>query len=149
MHRNEASVEIAASPEAVHARLTRPEERLRWVTGLVESEETAPGRFREVVADHGVRTEVAVETIRDEPLAVEARMSNRHLDATVRNRLDPTAAGTRITVTVESSYRGMFARAAGGLVTRHAQRSLEQSLERLKELVESESRHGPEEPNSS
>jgi carbon monoxide dehydrogenase subunit G len=136
VHRAEASVEIAAPPAAVHERLVRPEERLRWVAGLVESEETAPGRFREVVADHGVRTEVEVETVRDEPLAVEAWMTNRHLDATVRNHLEPTATGTRLTVTVESSYRGLLARAAGGLVTRHAQRSLEESLERLKSLIE-------------
>ena len=139
MHRSEASVEIAAPAEAVRARLVSPEERLRWVTGLVESEETSPGRFREVVADHGVRTEVEVETVRDEPLAVEARMWNRHLDASVRNRLEPAPSGTRLTVTVESEYRGLLARAAAGLVTRHAKRSLEQSLERLKELVESES----------
>jgi carbon monoxide dehydrogenase subunit G len=136
VHRTEASVEIAAPPEAVHPLLVRPEERLRWVQGLVESEETAPGRFREVVADHGMRTEVEVETVRDEPLAVDARMTNRHLDATVRNRLEPIDGGTRLTVTVESEYRGFVARAAAGLVTRQAQRSLEQSIGNLKRLVE-------------
>jgi carbon monoxide dehydrogenase subunit G len=139
VHRNEVSIEISAPPDAVHARLVRPEERLRWVAGLVESEETAPSRFREVVADHGVRTEVVVETVRDEPLAVDARMTNRHLEATVRNRLEPTEAGTRLTVTVESEYRGFLARAAGGLVTRHAQSSLERSVQSLKRLVEDDS----------
>ena len=140
MHRNQAAVDIAAPPEAVHARLVRPEERVRWVEGLVESEETAPGRFREVVSDHGMRTEVTVETTRDEPLAVDARMTNRHLEATVSNRLEPSADGTatRLTVIVESRYRGLLARAASGLVTRHAQASLEKSVQRLKELVESE-----------
>ena len=140
MHRNQAAVDIAAPPEAVHARLVRPEERVRWVEGLVESEETAPGRFREVVSDHGMRTEVTVETTRDEALAVDARMPNRHLEATVSNRLEPSADGTatRLTVIVESRYRGLLARAASGLVTRHAQASLEKSVQRLKELVESE-----------
>jgi carbon monoxide dehydrogenase subunit G len=139
VHTNEAAVEIAAPPEAVHLRLVRPEDRLRWVAGLVESEETAPGRFREVVSDHGVRQEVEVETVRDEPLAVDARMTNRHLRATVRNRLEPTDTGTRLTVTVESEYRGFLARAAGGLVTRHAQSSLERSVQNLKRLVEEDS----------
>ncbi len=136
MHRSEASVEIAAPPEAVHQCLVRPEERVRWVQGLVESVETAPGRFREVVSDHGMRTEVEVETVRDEPLAVEARMTNRHLAATVRNRLEPIGDGTRLTVTVESEYRGFLARAAAGVVTRHAQSSLERSVRNLKALVE-------------
>jgi carbon monoxide dehydrogenase subunit G len=138
MHRHEASVEIAAPPDAVHPRLVQPEERVRWVAGLVESEETAPGRFREVVSDHGVRTEVVVETVLDEPLAVDARMTNRHLDATVRNRLEPTDEGTRLTVTVESEYRGFLARAAGAVVTRHAQTSLERSVQNLKRPVEEE-----------
>jgi carbon monoxide dehydrogenase subunit G len=138
VHRNEASVEIAAPPEAVHERLVRPEERVRWVEGLVESRETAPGRFHEVVSDHGLRTEVEVETVREEPLAVDARMSNRHLRATVNNRLEPTDAGTRLTVIVESEYRGLLARAAAAVVTRHAQHSLERSVQNLKRLVENE-----------
>jgi carbon monoxide dehydrogenase subunit G len=139
VHRTEASIEIAAPPEAVYRLLARPEERLRWVQGLVESEETEPGRFREVVSDHGVRTSVDVETVRAEPPhALDARMTNRHLDATVRNRLEATPDGTRLTVTVESAYRGVLARAAAGLVTRHAQTSLEQSVENLRSLAESD-----------
>jgi carbon monoxide dehydrogenase subunit G len=58
---------------------------------------------------------------------------------TVRNRLEPTEIGTRFTVTVETEYRGLLARAASGLVSRHAQRSLEQSVANLKRLVEEES----------
>ena len=138
MQRNEASVEIAAPREDLRRWLLTPERRLRWVTGLVESEETSPGHFREVVADHGVRTEVQVETVRDELHAVDARMTNRHLEATVQNRLDETSTGTLLTVTVESSYRGVLARTAGRLVTRHAQRSLERSLETLKQLIENQ-----------
>ena len=137
MHRTEASVEIAAPPEDVYPLLARPEERLRWVQGLVESEETAPGRFHEVVSDHGVRTAVDVETVHDDPPnALDARMTNRHLEATVRNRLEATPTGTRLTVTVQSAYRGLLARAAAGLVNRHAQTSLEQSVENLRRLAE-------------
>ena len=137
MHRTEASVEIAVPPEAVYPLLARPEERLRWVQGLVESEETSPGRFHEVVSDHGVRTAVDVETVHaDPPHALDARMTNRHVDATVRNRLEAIPEGTRLTVTVESAYRGLLARAAAGLVSRHAQTSLTQSVENLKRLAE-------------
>jgi carbon monoxide dehydrogenase subunit G len=137
VQRNEASVEIDAPPEAVYARILDPADRVRWVQGLVESEETAPGRFREVVSDHGMRTTVEVETVRDEPpLAADARMTNRQIRATVRNRLEPTESGTRLTVTIETEYRGLLARAASGLVSRHAQKNLEHSVENLKRLVE-------------
>jgi carbon monoxide dehydrogenase subunit G len=141
MQRTEAAVEIAAPPEAVYERLISPQQRLRWVAGLVESEEVEPGRFREVVSDHGVRTEVDVATVREEPpVAVDALMTNRHLEATVTNRIEPTETGARLTVTVESRYRGLLARAAAGLVTRHAQTSLQRSVENLKRLVETEQR---------
>jgi len=80
---------------------------------------------------------VEVETVRDEPpLAADARMTNRQIRATVRNRLEPTESGTRLTVTIETEYRGLLARAASGLVSRHAQKNLEQSVENLKRLVE-------------
>ena len=137
MHRNEASIEIAAPPEAVFARIVSPEERVRWVSGLVSSEETEAGAYREVVEDHGLRLELDVLTERSEaPTAVDARMTGRGLRATVTNRLEPTAGGTRLTVRVESEYGGL-ARFAAPLVTRHAQGNLESSLARLKQLVES------------
>jgi carbon monoxide dehydrogenase subunit G len=139
VHHNEASVEIAAPPEEVYARIVDPVERLQWVQGLVKSEETGPGRYRETVSDHGVHSTVVVETVSSEPPhAVDAHMSNRHIRATVRNRLEPIETGTRLTVTIETEYRGLLARAASGLVARHAQHSLEHSVENLKRLVESD-----------
>ena len=138
-HRNEASVEIEAPPEQVFPWLAEPERRLQWVHGLEVSERTEEGRFREVVGDHGIRTEVDVATtVSDPPARLEARMRGRGLEASVRNRLEPTASGTRLNVTVESEYRGLLARVAAPLVTRHAQSALERSLERLKQLVEAE-----------
>lgn len=137
MHRSEASVELAAPPEAVFAWLVDPALRLRWVEGLVESVETAPGRFRELVEQHGLRARLEVETVRSEPpLLVEAHMTGRGLEATVRNELEPTPSGTRLAVTVETSYRGLAARLAAPVVSRHAEASLERSLARLEELVE-------------
>ena len=138
-HRNEASIEIAAAPEDVFPWIAEPARRLEWVHGLEVSEQTEEGRFREVVADHGIRTEVDVATTVSEPPGrLEARMRGRGLEASIRNRLEPTEGGTRLTVTVESEYRGLMARIAGPVVTRHAQGALERSLERLRQLVEAE-----------
>lgn len=137
MHRAEASIEIAAPPETVFGWLLDPEHRLRWVEGLVESEEAGPGRFHEVVEQHGIRARMEVETARSEPpRLVEAHMTGRGVEATVRNRLEPTPPGTRLTVTVETAYHGLAARLAAPLVSRHADAALERSLSRLRELVE-------------
>jgi len=136
MHRNEASIEIAAPPGEVFARIVSPGARVRWVAGLVASEETGDGAYREVVQDHGLRLELEVETVRSEPpTALDARMTGRGLRASVSNRLAETPTGTRLTVTVESEYGGL-ARFAAPVVTRHAQGNLETSLARLKALVE-------------
>jgi carbon monoxide dehydrogenase subunit G len=137
VHRTEASVEIAARPEAVFARIVDPAERLRWVKGLVESEPTGGSGYREVVEDHGLRLEMDVETIRAEPpLALDGHMTGRGFEATVRNQLEETDGGTRLTVTVDTEYKGLAARLAAPVVTRHAQASLEASLATLKQISE-------------
>ena len=143
MHRNEASIEIAAPPEHVFPHIVSPEQRVLWVAGLASSEETADGAYREVVDDHGLRLELAVETVRsDPPGALDARMTGRGLRASVTNRLEATQVGTRLTVVVESEYGGL-ARFVAPVVTRHAQGNLERSLSRLKALVEDGDAGGP------
>jgi carbon monoxide dehydrogenase subunit G len=151
--RNEASVELAAPPEAVFPLIVDPAERLRWIDGLVEAEETGPGSYREAIEQHGIRVETRVRTIRSEPPGlVEARVEGRGIEATIRNVLEPTGdGGTRLTVTVETRYRGLAARLVAPVVGRRAQASLERSLARLEQLVESETtgaEHAPQEPEA-
>ena len=138
--RNEASVELAAPPAAVFPLIVDPAERLRWIDGLVEAEETGPGSFREAIEQHGIRVETRVRTIRSEPPdLVEARVEGRGIEATVHNLLEPNGdGGTRLTVTVDTRYRGLAARLVAPVIGRRAQASLERSLATLKQLVESE-----------
>jgi carbon monoxide dehydrogenase subunit G len=136
--RNEASIELAAPPEIVFPLIVEPAERLRWIDGLVEAEETGPGAFREAIEQHGIRVETRVRTVRSEPPAlVEARVEGRGIEATVRNILEPNGdGGTRLTVTVETRYRGLAARLVAPVIGRRAQASLERSLATLKQLLE-------------
>jgi carbon monoxide dehydrogenase subunit G len=151
--RNEASVELAAPPEEVFPLIVDPTARLRWIDGLVEAEATGPGSFREAIEQHGIRVETRVRTIRSEPpRLVEARVEGRGIEATVRNVLEPTGDdGTRLTVTVETRYRGLAARLVAPVIGRRAQASLERSLATLRQLVESEParpQNAPEEPEA-
>ena len=135
--RNEASVELAAPREAVFPLIVDPVERLRWIDGLVEAEETGPGSFREAIEQHGIRVETRVRTVRSEPPGlVEARVEGRGIEATVLNVLEPTAdGGTRLTVTVDTGYRGLAARLVAPVIGRRAQASLERSLENLRRIA--------------
>jgi carbon monoxide dehydrogenase subunit G len=134
---NEAEVELAAPAEEVFPLIAEPEGRLRWIDGLVEAEATGPGSFREVIEQHGLRVETRVRTLRSEPPhLVEAAVSGRGIEATVLNVLEPTGGGTRLTVSVETRYRGLAGRLAAPLIGRQAQASLERSLARLQALLE-------------
>lgn len=151
--RNEASVELAAPPEEVFPLIVDPAARLRWIDGLVEAEATGPDSFREAIEQHGIRVETSVRTVRSEPpTLVEARVDGRGIEATVRNVLEPDGdGGTRLTVTVDTRYRGLAARLVAPVIGRRAQASLERSLATLKELVESETaatQDAPEEPEA-
>jgi len=139
-HRNHATIEIARPPEDVFPWLVEPEKRLRWVQGLESSQAAGENRYREVFADHGLRTEVDVEVRRIEPPhAVDIHIvSAKQFEAEGRTRATPTDAGTRVESTLETQYKGFVARAAAPVITRHAQTSLERSLARLKELVEAD-----------
>lgn len=136
--RNQASVELAAPPAEIFPLIVDPAARLRWIDGLVEAEETGPGAFREAIEQHGIRVETRVRTVRSEPPGlVEARVEGRGIEATVLNVLEPAAdGGTRLTVTVDTRYRGLAARLVAPVIGRRAQASLERSLAALKQLVE-------------
>ena len=137
-HRNSASIEIARPPEDVFPWLVEPEKRLEWVQGLESSEPAGDGRYREVFADHGLRTHVEVEVRKLEPpSAVDIHIvCAKQFEAEGRTRVTRTDEGSRVESTLETSYKSFLARAAAPVVTRHAQQSLERSLQRLKELVE-------------
>lgn len=144
MHRNEASIEIAAAPAEVFRWLAASERRCEWMGALTESEPLTEGspevgsRFRDVFEDLGRRVELEAEIVEIEPpRAMTVHLDSRVFDATSSQRLEELEGGrTRLTAVIETEYKQRAARLAAPVVTRHAQRRLEQDLARLKELVE-------------
>lgn len=136
-HRSHASIEIAQPPDVVFPWLCEPEKRLQWVQGLEASVQTGDGRYREVFAAQGIRTEVDVEVRKLEPpTAVDIHLNAKQFEADGRTRAVATDTGTRVESTLEASYRGFMAKAAAPMITRQAQTALERSLVKLKQLVE-------------
>ena len=144
MHRNEASIEIAAAPAEVFPWLAASERRCEWMGALTESEPLTEGspevgsRFRDVFEDLGRRVELEAEIVELEPPhALTVHLDSRVFEATSSQRLEELEGGrTRLTAVIETEYKQRAARLAAPVVTRHAQRRLEQDLARLKELVE-------------
>jgi uncharacterized protein YndB with AHSA1/START domain len=138
MARTEATIEIDRPREQVFPWLVDPEKRLRWVRGLVASEPIGDGRYREVMEAGGRRVEVTSTVERlDEPHAVDVAMRGSGVTARAESRLVERDGGTRVTSSLELQLGGLL-RFASGIAARQAQHSLEQSLERLKRLVEDE-----------
>ena len=137
MARSEASVEIARPAGDVFPWLLDTEKRLQWVSGLVSSAPLGDGRFRETMEQAGRRVDVTSSVVAlEEPLRLEVRSEGRGVSARLEHRLDPSGEGTRLTSSLELKLGGLL-RLAGGVAAVQAQRSLERSLARLKELLES------------
>jgi carbon monoxide dehydrogenase subunit G len=110
---------------------------------LVESEPLTEGppaegsRYRDVFEDHGRRLELEAELVEvDPPRSLVVDLVADAFEATISQHLEEEQAGTRLTTTIETTYTGLAARLLAGLVSRHAQKQLEEDLDRLKELVE-------------
>jgi uncharacterized protein YndB with AHSA1/START domain len=138
--RGEATIEIDRPRAEVFPWLVDPDKRLRWVRGLARSEPLGDGRYREVMEAGGRRVEVTSTVERlDEPEAVDVAMKGSGVTARAESRLAERDGGARthVTSSIELHLGGLL-RFASGVAARQAQHSLEQSLARLKELVEAE-----------
>ena len=136
MARSEASIEIDRPAAEIFPWLVEPEKRLRWVTGLRSSEPIDGTSYREVMEEHGHRFEGTARVLREEPPhALDVEMRGRGFTARAESRLTEQNGRTRLTSSFDLTLAGVF-RFAGGLVGRQAQRSLERSLARLKEVLE-------------
>jgi uncharacterized protein YndB with AHSA1/START domain len=141
VHRTEHSVEIDAPAERVFPYLAEPELMRTWIGGLVEFRPIDDGpalgsRAIQVVELAGKKWDVESELTRYEPpRELEARLvASNAFESVARYRLEETAAGTRVTTTMESEYR--VTRLLRGLIARKAQSKLESDLARLKQVVE-------------
>jgi uncharacterized protein YndB with AHSA1/START domain len=146
MARSEATIEIDRSRAQVFPWLVEPEKRLRWVRGLSVSEPLGDGRYREVMDAGGRRIEVTSTVERlDPPHAVDVAMRGSGVTARAESRLEERNGGTLVTSALELRLGGLL-RFASGVAARQAQHSLEQSLLRLKQLVEAGEPAEPAEP---
>ena len=148
MAHSEASTEIDRPAADVFPWLLDPEKRLRWVTGLRSSERIDETTFREVVHQAGQQVEARATVLRQEPPhALDVTMTGRGFEARTEHRLTEHEGRTRLTSSFDVKLGGL-GRFAGGIVARQTQRSLEQSLARLKDLLEAPGTdHAEEEPD--
>ena len=136
MSHSRASIEIARPAADVFPWLLEPEKRVLWVSGLVSSEPLGEGGYREVVEQAGLHVVVTATVERaDEPHALDVRMRGRGVTARAESRLEERDGITQLTSSLDLRLGGL-ARLAGGVASRQTQRSLEQSLARLKALLE-------------
>ncbi len=146
MHRNEHTVEIDRPPADVFPHLIASDQRLAWMGALTESEQVTEGeprlgtRFRDVFEDHGQRIEIDAEVVEWKPNErLATRLRGSAFEATARQNLVEVDGRTRLVTTIDTEYKSRVARLMAGVVTRHAQRRLEEDLVRLKAIVERES----------
>ena len=143
MHRNEHTIEIDRPPADVFPHLVEGERRLAWMAALRESTQVSSGevghgaRFRDVFEDRGHRVEIDAEVVEWEPPErLATRLRSSAFVGTARQRLESRNGGTRLTTTIETDYTSRMARLMAGVITRHAQKQLEDDLVRLKRIVE-------------
>ena len=145
MHRNEHAVEIEAPREDVFRWLTEPELMQQWIDGLLEFEPRDPGpalgsRSRQVMRIKGRNFELDSEiTAFEPPEGLDVRIDHKGFESTSRYRVEESDGVSRVTATIETSYKLFANRLLAGLVTREAQKKLVGDLARLMELVEAES----------
>jgi uncharacterized protein YndB with AHSA1/START domain len=146
VHRNEHTVEIDRPPADVFPHLIASEQRLAWMGALTESAQVTEGepqlgtRFRDVFEDHGQRIEIDAEVVEWKPNErLATRLRGSAFEATARQNLEEIDGRTRLVTTIDTEYKSRIARLMAGVVTRHAQRRLEEDLVRLKQIVERES----------
>ena len=142
VHRNEHWSRSWRRASIVFTWPARPEERLRWMGALIESEpldDKPPAlgsRFRDVFQDHGQRIELEAELVAFEPpqaLAVRLVADASRRRAALGSRKPPWNAAHRHD---RDDLQGFRRSGSWRRSSRQAQKQLEADLDRLKELVE-------------
>jgi carbon monoxide dehydrogenase subunit G len=129
----ELTIEIARTPEDVFSYLTDVSNLPAWQKG-VKSAELRDGRIEESRSLLGRELTTTLEIVaQEEPRLFTLRVLEGPVPFTVRHELEPTSAGTRLTVTADGEVPGF----AAGLLTRGAERQFRKDFERLKEILES------------
>lgn len=138
MPRFSETVEISAPAETVWAVLGRPEE---WFEGYVETQSRSrgypnPHTHNYYVFKTRMKEDVQARVTQSEPPNVfEEDQTGKTFSRRVRYRLEPTDAGTRLTVDDEIEFKGM-AKLAAPIAVRDVKNRWPRSLERLRGAAE-------------
>ena len=132
-------VEIPLPPEDVFPWLLEEDKVPRW-TGNLESysQNGTLGRgatVRQVLEISGRRIDVELEiTGYDPPHGAETRFSTNGIEVVNAYALEATAAGTRLTQSVDAKPSGLTARMLVPVIQPRLEQKLTEDLERLREL---------------
>jgi uncharacterized protein YndB with AHSA1/START domain len=147
MATNEYSVTIGRPAAQVFPHLVAGERRMRWMGALKESKQVTDGqpgkgtRFDDVFEEAGQRFEVEAEiTDIRPPELLKLDLNGSAFESRVVHQLVENDGSTTLTTTITTEYLSALARLMSGVVTGHAQKQLEEDLERLKVQLETPSR---------
>jgi carbon monoxide dehydrogenase subunit G len=130
--RAELTIEIARAPEDVFAYLTDVSNLPTWQAGVKSATET-DGRVEESRSIFGREMHTTLEIVdREPPRLFTLRALDSPFPFTVRHELEPSSAGTQLTVTAEGDVPGL----AAGFFERRAEKQFRRDFERLKEILE-------------
>jgi uncharacterized protein YndB with AHSA1/START domain len=140
---NEYQVEIERPAAQVFPHLVASERRMRWMGALKESKQVTDGqpgegtRFDDVFEEAGQRFEVEAEIVElRAPELIKLELKGSAFESVVTQTLAESDGTTLLTTRIETEYHSALARLMSGVVTGHAQKQLEEDLERLKSLLE-------------
>jgi len=133
--RAELSVEIARTPEEVFDYLTDVSNLPKWQSG-VHSAERDGSQIHESRHLLGRELQTTLEIEAEErPRLFTIRAVASPVPFSVRHELEPSAAGTRLTVVGEGDA-GLLPGFAAGIMARRAEKQFRKDFERLKRLLE-------------
>jgi carbon monoxide dehydrogenase subunit G len=134
--RAELSVEIARTPEEVFDFLTDVSNLPSWQSGVHtarrEGDQIHESRH---LLGRELSTTLAIEA-EERPRVFAIRALDSPVPFTVRHTLEPSGAGTRLTVVGEGDA-GLLPGFAAGIMARRAEKQFRRDFERLKKLLES------------
>jgi uncharacterized protein YndB with AHSA1/START domain len=136
------TVEIARPPAEVFPWLLEADKVPRWTSHLETYERLDDGalghgsRLRQVLDVSGRRIDVQLEVTRYEPPhGAETRFSTNGIDLVNDYALEPTAAGTRLTQSIDARPTSLTARMIVPVVQPRLEQKLSEDLERLRETL--------------
>jgi carbon monoxide dehydrogenase subunit G len=141
----ELTIDIARSPGDVYAYLADPLHLREWQEDVQEVRDAtgdplpAGATFTEVRTFLGKRLESTLEVTASDPgKEFSLRTVTGPIDVAVRHLLEPTAAGTRLTLLGEADPGRLFG-LGGPLLRKAAERRARSDFERLKRRLETAS----------